>query len=320
MSEKLFSFDGAYSDTDQKVETSIDDGVFIITVSDNKNKITQRAEYTRLKVRLPRVPPFSCPCENCGKIFETHERLRSHYRHNHGEKRYKCNECPLRFLYPRDLRSHQRTHTGEKPFICDTCGKRFSQMSAVTIHMKTHKKDKSEDVTVHPCLVCKRQYVSKDDKTTSFDINNYDMSSLVCPNGNCAKKFASIKSLRKHINNDICNMRQLQCSECKIKFGTMRLMRQHIVTEHCKHTYKKKIKKSKVLVTQVAIKTGEQVDAQFSNATISDMQKPYANLQSHSTFLLDSFPSQNANNMSALPEFGDNVELGSEIVMGFEED
>lgn len=199
--------------------------------------------YMKSHVKLPRKPPFLCPCQNCGKIFESHQRLRSHYRHTHGEKKYKCDLCPLRFLYPKDLKSHIRTHTGEKPFICEICGKGFAQSCTLKIHQKVHEKS-TDDVVFRPCPECSRKYCLKDrDKNVDY-LNDFsaDLSSCICPNSNCAKKFSSVKCLKNHLKNDVCNPNKFHCGLCFMKFDDNIQLRYHVGTLHCVHKKRKKVK------------------------------------------------------------------------------
>lgn len=195
--------------------------------------LRKRSKATRY--HLPKEPPFVCTSQACNKMFENYERLRSHYRHNHIEKKFKCELCPLRFLYPKDLVCHIRTHTGEKPFICDTCGKGFAQKGTLLNHVKIHMKVKTRESVV-PCQECTRAYVYKEsEKNPGSQLEIECKESLCCPNANCRKKFSSISTLRKHINNYVCNYNESACVECKIKFETHHLLRKHIAQVHCTH-------------------------------------------------------------------------------------
>lgn len=206
-----------------------------------EEKLTHKLAQVRSRIKLPRTPPYLCPCQNCGKIFESHQRLRSHYRHTHGEKKYKCDWCPLRFLNPKDLRSHLRTHTGEKPYVCDACGKGFSQMGSLKTHLKVHEKDSNSNLLFRPCPECSKKYCLKDrDKNVDYlDYFSSDLEGCICPNSNCAKKFSSSKSLRKHLRNDVCNPNKYHCGVCQAKFVDNVQLRYHVGTLHCTHKKRK---------------------------------------------------------------------------------
>lgn len=54
------------------------------------------------------------PCQECGKLFASAERVRVHVRVAHGEKTCACEICGCGFSYRCKLMNHMRTHTGKK--------------------------------------------------------------------------------------------------------------------------------------------------------------------------------------------------------------
>ncbi|CAG2119664.1 unnamed protein product, partial [Medioppia subpectinata] len=54
----------------------------------------------------------SVPCNQCGKLFASAERVRIHVRVAHGEKSCSCEICGSGFSYRCKLLDHMRTHTG----------------------------------------------------------------------------------------------------------------------------------------------------------------------------------------------------------------
>lgn len=54
----------------------------------------------------------SVPCQQCGKLFASAERVRIHIRVAHGEKSCSCEICGSGFSYRCKLLDHMRTHTG----------------------------------------------------------------------------------------------------------------------------------------------------------------------------------------------------------------
>ena len=53
-------------------------------------------------------------------------------------KRYKCNICGIRFLYPSALKIHIRIHTREQPSHSEVCGKSFTGKGNLKRHRQTH--------------------------------------------------------------------------------------------------------------------------------------------------------------------------------------
>uniref|UniRef100_A0A8C4QUC2 C2H2-type domain-containing protein n=1 Tax=Eptatretus burgeri TaxID=7764 RepID=A0A8C4QUC2_EPTBU len=54
------------------------------------------------------------------------------------ERRFRCEECGMRFGQSHKLVRHMRRHTGERPFSCESCGKRFSRSCNLARHRRTH--------------------------------------------------------------------------------------------------------------------------------------------------------------------------------------
>ena len=84
---------------------------------------------------------YTCPVENCGKIFYDASSFRKHQQ-IHGERQYTCPNCGKKFLDNSKLKRHQLVHTGEKPFKCDICGKKFSLDFNLKTHFRTHTGEK----------------------------------------------------------------------------------------------------------------------------------------------------------------------------------
>lgn len=97
------------------------------------------------------------PCEVCGKLFASAERVRAHVRASHGEKACACDICGSGFSYRCKLLDHMRTHTGDKPYRCEVCGKSFSQKNHLTRHAMIHTGERP-----FPCDFCGRGFYRKD--------------------------------------------------------------------------------------------------------------------------------------------------------------
>ncbi|XP_074596029.1 uncharacterized protein LOC141851220 [Brevipalpus obovatus] len=104
------------------------------------------------------------PCQQCGKLFATQERVKIHIRVTHGVKPACCEVCGSMFSYRCKLIDHMRTHTGDKPFVCDfvqtnekVCGRAFSQRYHLRRHQMIHTGERP-----FPCEVCGRGFYRKD--------------------------------------------------------------------------------------------------------------------------------------------------------------
>ncbi|KAH1018405.1 zinc finger protein 888 isoform X1 [Dendroctonus ponderosae] len=91
-------------------------------------------------------------CSYCAKDYKNREGLRRHMKvvHDQGnwkapatEKKYLCPMCPKIFAFGNKLQRHIFTHTGEKPFKCEYCPKRFIDKYGKKMH---YRKDHMVDI------------------------------------------------------------------------------------------------------------------------------------------------------------------------------
>ena len=129
---------------------------------------------------------YTCPFENCGKIFYDASSFRKHQQ-THGEKHFVCSHenCGKRFLDGSKLRRHQLVHTGEKPFKCDLCGKKFSLDFNLKTHLRTHTGEKPY---ICPYPGCEKRFTQSSNLTahekTHKDIPKSDTTPVVGNNTN----------------------------------------------------------------------------------------------------------------------------------------
>ncbi|XP_022667038.1 transcription factor Sp3-like isoform X5 [Varroa destructor] len=116
-----------------------------------------------------KVEGRNIPCEVCGKLFATQDRMKAHMRSAHqADKNCSCSICgsggvcpqSAGFSYRCKLLDHMRSHSGERPFHCDVCGRGFSQKNHLTRHMMIHTGERP-----FACEFCGRGFYRKDKLT-----------------------------------------------------------------------------------------------------------------------------------------------------------
>ncbi|KAM7348583.1 uncharacterized protein ACRADG_007857 [Cochliomyia hominivorax] len=94
-------------------------------------------------------------CSHCGKSFKTASILREHLQ-RHGEKKFSCPECPMKFHLEGSLNKHMTSHNKLKPYVCDTCGSAFSRQDNLKAHKFKHSGERP-----FKCEECNMSFVFK---------------------------------------------------------------------------------------------------------------------------------------------------------------
>ena len=76
------------------------------------------------------------PCDRCGKIFSTREKLSSHRNGVCYAKLKYCNVCGKDFKVAKALKEHLSTHTGEMIYSCEFCSEKYAFHSQLYIHYR----------------------------------------------------------------------------------------------------------------------------------------------------------------------------------------
>ncbi|KAM7349653.1 uncharacterized protein ACRADG_008509 [Cochliomyia hominivorax] len=94
-------------------------------------------------------------CAHCGNCFKTANVLRQHLQ-RHGEKKFHCTECPMKFYFKENLNKHMTSHTKLKPHICDICGSAFTRLYSLKAHKFKHSGERP-----FKCEECNMSFVFK---------------------------------------------------------------------------------------------------------------------------------------------------------------
>ncbi|XP_077543238.1 uncharacterized protein LOC144155578 isoform X1 [Haemaphysalis longicornis] len=158
------------------------------------------------------------PCEVCGKLFASAERVRAHVRAAHGEKACACDICGSGFSYRCKLLDHMRTHTGDKPFRCEVCGKSFSQKNHLTRHAMIHTGERP-----FPCDFCGRGFYRKDKLARHRRVHTGERPHVCLV---CGKSYGRREKLARHLRAH-AGERPFACAQCGRRFLEHRDLSRH---------------------------------------------------------------------------------------------
>lgn len=92
----------------------------------------------KVQMHVRRHGDIKCLCNMCGKWLSCLGNLRKHYKAVHlNQKNLACPICDHRFTSSFRLRDHVNSHKGIRAYACEICPTRFFNYSAVKRHMDT---------------------------------------------------------------------------------------------------------------------------------------------------------------------------------------
>lgn len=137
------------------------------------------------------TPAGEFPCDECGKVFPSKVRLRSHYKGTHFVGIFKCFDCGEEFKQNKDLERHKKVH---RPSIaCDICGKLFQVGSHYYHHLRSHNTTETIVCPYEGCFKEYREQISMDYHITNAHGPNLNIK---CPK--CIATFPNEKKLKRH--------------------------------------------------------------------------------------------------------------------------
>ena len=90
-----------------------------------------------IKKHHPKENDEALLCSVCGKKFSNKNNLKQHTYTHTDRYDYQCELCPSKFKTYTQLYNHKELH-GEKKWACDQCGIRFAKKESLKVHTRLH--------------------------------------------------------------------------------------------------------------------------------------------------------------------------------------
>ncbi|KAJ7179377.1 hypothetical protein C8R46DRAFT_1345740 [Mycena filopes] len=79
---------------------------------------------------------FRCYVVGCTQVNKRRDHIVTHVGSHLNERRFKCDQCPSRFVRKNELSRHERSHKLARPFACSHCRGTFKRQDLLTRHLK----------------------------------------------------------------------------------------------------------------------------------------------------------------------------------------
>ena len=149
-------------------------------------------------------------CNQCEFRSWTKNRLTSHLKNTHSDKRYQCNMCPATYKSKSGFLHHKiKKLTGQFRFTCDICGAGAVTQQHLNIHKESH-----ENIC---CPVCNKKLFRRSLLSQHMKYVHGKRERLPCDQ--CGKMFASTFTLAAHYTLHT-GEKKFKCPQCDKYFRT----------------------------------------------------------------------------------------------------
>ncbi|KAH0551876.1 hypothetical protein KQX54_002461 [Cotesia glomerata] len=166
-------------------------------------------------------------CKFCNKEYSKYY-IKEHHMTHTGEKRYKCEQCPMKFLRKSNLNKHLIIHTGIKPAQCNICLGKFCGKASLKRHMMIHTGERPWH-----CWVCSMTFRNKSTMLSHVVLHDADCVVKPFQCEFCPLKFRHRGTLKQHRLLHAPE-KPFQCHDCGKNYYSKQSLRAHLRKIHHK--------------------------------------------------------------------------------------